>query len=1001
MLNKDETNREVKPHEKGHINVINKKFSFLIGISQYQNLPSLDTPEQDVISIGKLLKEKFGYKVSLKVNSTKNALQHFFEHQLPREVNSAPESSQVLIYFAGHGFAQDTKQGMKGYLIPSDAQSGDTSTWYSMSEMLSSIEKLKTRHLLLVLDCCFGGTFRFVSKYRAIGISSTNKLYKQHYHQYTSRPSWQVLTSTAPDQEALDFLDHGVENNNSPFAHLFIQGLKGSADLVPDRIITCAELFNYLKERLHIITASKGNPQNVGLFPLEKHQNGEYLFLLDGFQNELTELEYNNPYKGLNSYNPEDANLFFGRNQVIGTLSKHIGTHSFTVVTGASGSGKSSLVKAGIVPYFEKTDKRIKIIQPGKSPLSSIPITQDFDILIIDQFEQLITQASISEYQPFIDRIFDLFSLGKIIIITIRIDFESQIKLSSTNKTIWVNGKFIVPSFSTEELRQIIITPALRSGRFLEPPNLVDKIIQEVVHYPGSLPLLSFTMQQLFTQCKESPYRNITLKDYNELGGITGALQTSADLIYQSLEEKEQRTMQNIILRMVALSGGEIASQRILQSELNFVDEDENLRVKKILKVLQIERLILADTDHKGAIFYQASHDALIRSWDKPIRWINEKRKSNMLNFEEFSNGVTSYFNNEKSESILWDDDPRIQQIQLFSKSDFLLNKKEQSFLDKSLDLAIRKKKQFWRNLTLVISGLVALSATAIWFGFSAEKRRAQAEVNAVAFLAENLIDEGNATQGIQLLKYGYEKDPTNLNILSGLFKVGSGNSNLFKTLRTNQGSEQLIHHNKKLIYSIGEPSQIYQEDGKLIFELDEKYKLPDTYSLEYILNDKHQFWSEDGNFILMVDTTSQWYILNIELKTYTSIETKGDSLLWLSFSKDQESIYGLFGDYKNLGLWRKDGNLIEKILVSKDPIEKLELINNREALILSETGYLSRYSIKTGQRIEKKISLNDGNSFTVLNSKNIFFRNDQKMWILNQNLQTIIPCIQLINATF
>lgn len=478
-----------------------KKNAFLIGISDYTDLTPLQTPLRDIEAIGHLLSTDFKYRVHSYKNASKDHLQKLFQEIIPQIVNQSSEDDQVLIYFAGHGFAENSDDGVKGFLLPADSQKGAQNTWYSMADMLDSLALLNNKHLLLVLDCCFGGAIRWASKYRYVDFFPNSPMSAQHYRYYTQNKSWQVLTSTAPNQSALDFLERG-NRQHYPFAALFIKGLKGAADITPDQVITGAELYSYLQGRLPVVSGADSQKQNVGFFPLPQHDNGAYLFFMNGFDpNDLEPIAFQNPYKGLSTYEASDHLLFFGRKKAIDELYEKVKAKPLTVVVGASGTGKSSLVKAGILP---KINGRSKIISPGRLPLSEMEKLVDFDYLVIDQFEQLITQTERGQIDGFWKKLSELIEAGKKLIVTVRIDFEKQLDIPASMIALWNENRYIVPPFSAEELREIIITPALRVGRFIEPQSMVDSIIDDVIHYPGSLPLLSFTMQELFEKCKSN-----------------------------------------------------------------------------------------------------------------------------------------------------------------------------------------------------------------------------------------------------------------------------------------------------------------------------------------------------------------------------------------------------------------------------------------------------------------------------------------------------------------
>lgn len=696
------------------------QLAFLVGVEDYRHIQPLHTPLQDISDLGQILKTNYCYTVHTCENPGLSNLQAFMQ-QITWETQNIDnfEDAFVLIYFAGHGVAQDSEAGIRGYLIPADGKRDDKATWFSMTDLLKVVESLPCRHTLLLLDCCFSGSLRWASKYRAIsGFGEQEKLYSQHYRHFIERRSCQVMTSAAPDQLALDFVRRGTEARHSPFAECVIRGLQGEADAIPDKVITCAELFAYLQNHLAAVSGQCGNPQNASLFPLEKHDFGEYLFCMDGFNpDNLGVLAYHNPYRGLSAYELEDRPYYFGRTQAIETLLAEVSNNSLTVVLGASGTGKSSLVKAGIVPRLPGgKEDLIPIIKPGLTPLAELPAPASFNILVIDQLEQLVTQADEKEAQAFLLLMGDLLNSGKKIIATLRIDYESRLPKTPVLEGYW--QRYLVPPFSADELREVIVTPTFREGRFIVPMSLVDRIIEEVIHYPGSLPLLSFTMRQLFERCKDNPYQNITTGDYEILGGVIGALQKKADAVYDTLPDDAHRnTMRCLMLRMVSLTGGQVAGRRVLISELHFADPAENERLKTVQAHMVDERLILASRDQNGKEFIEPVHDALVNTWDKVQQWVKSLGDVNVLLYDELETAVSKYHREDRKTSHLWHNHVGLAQVLAVQKKEekrILLNELEVDFLEKSRKRRRRNAIRTWVIVAGVIMGLGGLA----WFGF-------------------------------------------------------------------------------------------------------------------------------------------------------------------------------------------------------------------------------------------------------------------------------------------
>ena len=571
---------------------IKRSLAIVIGINKYSHIPKLNNAVSDAQELALVLEEKYGYKVLPLVNkeaskekldglltSLKKKIIPFKDGDLRVE-----QSDRLLFYFAGHAFAEeaeDSEEGKPaGYFMPQNAEDGNPNTWLPMQEVYQAFTNLDCHHLLMILDCCFAGRISWVVKGR--NVARPRKLYQQSYDRFIKHRTEQIITSAAHDEKAQDsyrFGRRGEKNGHSPFAHLLLKVLKGNSDggrdkfieaILEDKVITVHELFTYLQNQLGKVAEGqtpalsqprKYDPQ-TGEYVFLK---GEYIFPLPSFKPQdliLLKLdESTNPYKGLASFETEDSQLFFGRKRLIedqkeGLLAK-VSEHSLTVVLGLSGSGKSSLVKAGLIPVLKSEEEAsleqwydLNPMRPGESPLTALaktiqPLTNiPFDSLIkklkqnsqflttilkqwnqhnpylkllltIDQSEELITLSrNDQERERFLQLLQEALAAPELsetlgILLILRSEFEPQIRDLNQDKykdmnwqkawqKLWQNGRFFVTPMNREELQQVIEEPAAQSSLFFESPKLVNDLIDEVVQMPGALPLLSFTLSELY-----------------------------------------------------------------------------------------------------------------------------------------------------------------------------------------------------------------------------------------------------------------------------------------------------------------------------------------------------------------------------------------------------------------------------------------------------------------------------------------------------------------------
>ena len=738
--------------------------AFIIGIDNYVHLQSLQTAVNDASKLANVLEDEHDFNISGLLLNAKHEQIHDLLQELPNMVGA---NDRVLFYFAGHGIAADGEDGTPaGYLLPSDAQRESHDTSISMDLLHKTFEQLECRHFLLILDCCFSGAFKWASNTRGFQLVP-KKIYKERYEQYIKDPAWQVITSSAYNEEALDVANfkslgaHGIDDNgeHSPFALALFEALKGAGDIIPsgegDGIITATELYLYLREIVSPYAFELGDftdrhQQTPGIFTLKKHDRGEFIFLSPDFdKNELPSLSdmQLNPYRGLEAYRfgkqikqnkegkeivYEDKDFFYGRERVIKELYEHLTveedgkTNNFLVVTGASGTGKSSVVKAGLLPILKEEGYTIlPIVRPGKNPISALAtahLPEDKNqlqkhLLLIDQYEELITQChSEEERHDFIKTLKVLLDANIPdfkLIVTIRSDFEPQFD-QLILKDYWTKARKVVPAFTPHELREVIVQPATQRVLHFEPPELVQTIIDEVQQAPGALPLLSFFLSELYQKYLQYGLprneRALTKEYYDQFGGVMGALRKRADEIFDKFDETHQKTMQKVMLRMVSQEGGELASRRVFLDELVYGYADENKRVKSILKTLTDARLIVQGKEEQnGKQYVEPAHDALVRAWGKLSDWIRKigEDKIGLLNKLNIATNDHQLSQNNKD---LWHDNPRLELVKdEKEKTDGQLNKHEVIFVEKSVQLKRKRRNRLIATLAtavLVLSGL-------------------------------------------------------------------------------------------------------------------------------------------------------------------------------------------------------------------------------------------------------------------------------------------------------
>ncbi|MCM1984055.1 nSTAND1 domain-containing NTPase [Lyngbya confervoides] len=752
-------------------NGFERNLACIIGINQYSNgIPALTNAVNDAHRIAEILETQHQYQIWLYLDHQANhqTLQQLWEVQLPQLITPG---DRLLLYFAGHGIALNGDDGPEGYLIPQDARLGEVKGYYPMVKLQSALGSLPCRHFLGIFDCCFAGAFRWSSTRDIASIPEV--IHQERYDRFIQDPAWQVITSADYDQRALDAFSlesgRGQAGPHSPFAAALVEALEGAADIFPmdvahqirgDGVITATELYLYLRDRIEL-HARGAHRQTPGLWPLKKHDKGEYIFLTPGHVLNLPPSppldESLNPYRGLEAFEERHHALFFGRDILTQELTTFVENHGLSVVLGASGSGKSSLVKAGLIPNLRQRDWQIlPPIRPGDAPVrnlldllqaQSVPDKSALHLdrsfladylalqrqrapqtpicLIIDQYEELVTLcASVEDRQAFQQLLRDALAAQPEtfhVVITLRSDYEPHFRGAGWQSQ-WTRDRFIVPSMTRQELRAAIEQPASERVLYFEPSDLVERLIEEVDQMPGALPLLSFTLSELYLQylrnvrSGQTQNRAITQADYEQIGGVAQALTQRADAEYEALigeDPQIDQTIQRLMLRMIAVGSGELARRRVMLTELRY-EKEEQARVERVIQQFTAARLFVEGQDVQGHPYVEPAHDALIRGWQRLLLWLKAEEERIVLQ-RRLTPAALEWHENRQGK-FLWNADPRLALLkQLFAADRAWFNQVEAEFIQHSLWLKRRNVLARWSALILAFLGLTSLTLWALW----------------------------------------------------------------------------------------------------------------------------------------------------------------------------------------------------------------------------------------------------------------------------------------------
>jgi len=981
-------------------------YALIIGINDYNNgISSLKTAVSDATGIARLLETEHHYTVTLLLNQEANLsqLRQILEIELPKQIQAG---DRFLFYFAGHGIALNGEDGPEGYLVPQDARLGNVSTYLPMSEVNKALLQLPCRHFLGILDCCFAGAFRWSSLRKAIPVELVT-IHKERYDRFIQDPAWQVLTSAAYDQSAWDAFDlkddRGQIGSHSPFAGALIEALEGKADAFPpaepgkpagDGVITATDLYVYLRDRVEIATEARAIRQTPGIHPLNKHDKGEYIFLTPGHALNLPPAPpldtSQNPYRGLSPFEEEHNKLFFGRTELVKKLQNFVKTNPLTVVLGASGCGKSSLVKAGLIPKLKKATTEqwsiLSPIRPGETPLQALnnaiidallphielqnlrkTLTQSVAVwakehphslllIFIDQSEEIITLCpNKHERQEFFQQILTAIDAHRDklrVVLSLRSDFEPQVRdaglkffptvlkkeVGNTDtdlKKRWLNGRFIVPAMTRAELRQAIEKPAEARVMYFKPHDLVEQLINEVADMPGALPLLSFALSELYLKYlkrqRDAQNRGITIdraltqEDYQDLGGVIQSLTQRADEEYQALFQENpayERVIRHVMLRMVALGGGELARRQVPLSELEYPPAQNSL-VKKAIERFSTARLLVKGQDAEGNLYVEPAHDALVRGWGKLRAWLTKEKN---LGLQRRLTPSALEWNDRQQAKFLWNANPYLDVLNkevLNSPDNNWLNQVETEFVQYSL----QKRRNSHRRLAATVTGVIlSLSGFAIFAGYQWR----QAEIGLIEALTQSsqanfavnrhsfdaLIDALTASKSLQQLPWRSRDQKLQTNVLTTLAQsviwVREENR-----LQGHQDTVQNVSFSPDgqmfATASYDRTVKLWRRDGSLVKTLlghtDAVMSVSFNRDAKMIasgsLDGTVRLWDSNGKLIRVIHAHKNYWVMSI------------------SFSPDGKTI-ATASDDKTVKLWRLDGQLIGTLKGHQDLVRQV-----------------------------------------------------------------------------
>ena len=460
------------------------------------------------------------------------------------------------------------------------------------------------------------------------------------------------------------------------------------------------------------------------------------------------------PYAGLSSFQESDAARFFGRSREIAAAVNRIRDRPIMGVVGPSGVGKSSFVRAGLVPALKQSGESWEtlVIRPGRSPLGAIaammsPMVSSTATSVVDDLKEQAELARQLAHEPgqmgqvlrararranrkillFVDQFEELYTLvpdpaeraaftaclaGAAddasapvrVVLSLRSDFLDRVGEDPQLMGEVMQGLFFLTPPGRDGLRDALVQPAEMAGYMFENPQMVEEMLSHLETTPGALPLLQFAATKLW-EAKDSTRKLLTQAAYTSMGGIAGALASHADSVLGELAPQSQALARQLFLRLITPERTRAIVSLAELTELAPGTSD----VQRLVDHLTTARLLVTQTAADGSAqgsTVEVVHESLIHSWPSLRRWLDETQEDSQF-VEQLRVATKQWLAKGKDSGVLWRGEAAEEAMRWRKRHKGTIPDSQRQFLDAVVSEATRASR---RNRTIAVLAIAVLA---------------------------------------------------------------------------------------------------------------------------------------------------------------------------------------------------------------------------------------------------------------------------------------------------